>query len=62
LAKIEKPALTYLNIGFGKLITDEGLNAFEGKTFPIETLIMSGCTGISGAGLLHPITACKETL
>ena len=62
IANIENPKLTYLNLSYAKLITDEGLNAFEGKEFMLDTLNLTGLTGVSGKGLYHPIWACKETL
>jgi hypothetical protein len=54
--------LTNIDLSFCKLITDEGLKAFEGKAFPITTLNLTGCIGITGAGLVHPITATKDSL
>ena len=62
IANIENPKLTYLNLSYAKLITDEGLSAFEGKEFMLDTLNLTGLTGVSGKGLYHPIWACKETL
>ena len=62
LANIEEPKLTHLNLSYAKMITDEGLNAFEGKEFMIETLNLTGLTGVSVRGLYHPIWACRSTL
>jgi len=56
------PNLEFLDVSFNKEITDVGLNAFEGKTAPIKHLSFTGCTGVSGKGLFHPINACKDTL
>merc|ERR1711998_181239 len=58
IANIEDPKLTYLNLSYAKLITDDGLAAFEGKEFLIEHLILTGLTGVTGKGLYHPIYAC----
>lgn len=44
------------------MVTDEGLNAFEGKEFPIKHLNFSGCTGVTGKGLYHPIFAARKEL
>ena len=44
------------------MVTDEGLNAFEGKEFPIKHLNFSGCTGVTGKGLYHPILAASKEL
>lgn len=56
------PNLEFLDVSFNKEVTDVGLNAFEGKTVPLKHLSFTGCTGISGKGLSHPISACKDTL
>jgi hypothetical protein len=44
------------------MVTDEGLNAFEGKSFPIKQLCFNGCTGVTGKGLYHPIWAAQKEL
>jgi Leucine-rich repeat (LRR) protein len=54
--------ITFLDISYCKRVTDEGLAAFEGKTYPLTTLNVTGCNGISGKGLVHPIMACTATL
>lgn len=43
-------------------MTDAGLAAFEGKTFPLTHLCLNGLTEVTGAGLYHPVNAGKETL
>jgi hypothetical protein len=62
LANIEDPKISYLNLSYAKMITDEGLNAFEGKEFPIENLILTGLTGVTGKGLYHPIMDCRASI
>lgn len=62
LANLENTTLSYLDIGYAKLVTDEGLNAFEGKTFPLTHLNISGLTSASSLGLYHPIYAARKTL
>lgn len=62
LANLENTTLDYLDISYNKDVTDEGLKAFEGKTFPLHTLKMNALSGVTGAGLYFPIFAGKATL
>jgi hypothetical protein len=62
LANIENPVLEHLDIQYANFVTDEGLDHFEGKTFPIKNLLVSGLSGVTGMGLYHPIFASKDTL
>jgi hypothetical protein len=62
IAKVESTNLDVIDIGYNRMVTDEGLNAFEGKEFPFHHLCFTGCTGISGKGLYHPIFAGKKSL
>ena len=57
IANVESTELEFIDISYNKVVTDEGLNAFEGKSFPIKHLSFSGCTGVTGKGLYHPIWA-----
>lgn len=59
---MENESLNYLDISYSKLVTDEGLQHFEGKTYPLTCLNLTGLTGVTGKGLYYPIFACKETL
>jgi hypothetical protein len=59
ITNIESTKLDHLDISYSKMVTDEGLNAFEGKEFPIKHLNFSGCTGVTGKGLYHPIFAAR---
>jgi len=43
-------------------VTDVGLQYFEGKTFALHTLNLTGLIGVTGHGLYQPIFSCKETL
>ena len=36
LANVESTQLDFIDISYAKMVTDEGLNAFEGKNFPIK--------------------------
>ena len=54
--------LEFIDISYCKQVTDAGLAAFEGKTFPLNTLCLNGLTEVTGAGLYHPINAGKDTL
>ena len=58
IANLEEPQLEFLDLSFSKLVTDEGLQAFEGKTFKIEHLCLNGLSSITSKGLCHPILAC----
>lgn len=55
--------LRILDISYCKLVTDDGLKAFENKSLPIEILCMTGLgNAVTGLGLSYPITACKDSL
>lgn len=46
----ERP-LEFLDISYSKLVTDEGLAHFSGKTLPITHLCLNGLSLVTGAGL-----------
>ena len=54
--------LSFLDISYAKLLTDEGLNAFKDKTIPLTHLCVNGLSMVTGAGLQWPILAAKHTL
>ena len=54
--------LNFLDISYCKAITDEGLAHFSEKTYPLDSLIINGCNGISGAGLKQMLHSFKDTL
>lgn len=62
LAALEGSQLEFLDISYNKMVTDEGLGHFEGKTFPIKVLKIQGLLGVTGAGLYHLVWACHQTL
>lgn len=62
LANIESRRLEFLDISYAKMVTDEGLKAFEGKEFPMTHLCLNGLSSVTGQGLQYPIAACKSTL
>ena len=43
--------LCFLDVSYCKEITDEGINCFKDKVYPLDTLSINGCNGISGPGL-----------
>lgn len=59
---VPKRSLEFVDISYCKQVTDAGLQAFEGKTFPLTHLCFNGLTEVTGAGLYHPINAGKDTL
>lgn len=40
--KVENLKLEFLDISYNKLLTDDGLKSFEGKSYPLTHLICSG--------------------
>ena len=60
IAKLQN--LTFLDLSYCKNFDDDGIKAFEGNTYPIETLIINGCSGVSGPGLKMWVASCKKTL
>jgi len=46
MAKLEN--LTFLDLSYCKNFDEDGVKFFNGKTYPLETLIINGCNGISG--------------
>ena len=62
ITEVESEKLEFLDVSYCRILTDEGLKAFEGKVFPLTHLSFTGCTGITGKGLMYPIQAGKDTL
>lgn len=56
------PNLSFLDVSFAKQITDAGLVHFSDKALPIDTLVVSGCTGMSSAGMTALLNCCTQTL
>lgn len=54
--------LNFLDISYCKQVTDEGLAHFTGKTYPLDSLSINGCNGISGPGLKLLLNSFKDTL
>jgi len=54
--------LTFLDVSFAKKITDAGLVHFSEKKLPLNALVLSGCSGISSAGLTAILKCCTSTL
>ena len=54
--------LNLLDISYCKKVTDEGLAAFTGKTYPLDSLIINGCNGISGPGVKQLLISFSDTL
>ena len=54
--------LTFLDISYCKQVTDEGLAHFNEKTYPLDSLIINGVNGISGAAVKQWLMSFKDTL
>lgn len=54
--------MTFLDISFCKSVTDAGLAHFEGKTYPLVSLILNSLPSITGPALNSLIGTCTETL
>ena len=61
VAGLEK-TLTFLDISYCKQVTDAGLPHFADKKYPLETLVINGVTGISGAALNIWLKSFSATL
>ena len=62
IAKHLVNTLNFLDISYCKQVTDEGLAHFHEKTYPLDTLVINGCSGISGAALKVLLHSFKDTL
>ena len=62
IAKHLVNTLNFLDISYCKQVTDEGLANFHEKTYPLDTLVINGCSGISGAELKVLLHSFKDTL
>ena len=62
IARLLTNTLNFLDISYCKTITDEGLAHFSDKTYPLDSLIVNGCNGISGPGLKQMLHSFKDTL
>jgi len=62
LANSGNDRLQFLDISYAKQLTDEGLNAFKDKIFPLTHLCVNGLSMVTGAGLQWPIWAAQHTL
>ena len=54
--------LGFLDISYCKMVTDEGLAPFKDKTYPLDSLIINGCNGISGPALKIWLHSFKDNL
>lgn len=54
--------LNFLDISYCKTITDAGLAHFSGKVYPLDSLVVNGCNGISGEGLKLMLNSFKDSL
>ena len=62
IAKHLTQSLNFLDISYCKEVTDEGLAHFNELTYPMDSLMINGCSGISGAGLKQLLHSFKDTL
>lgn len=61
IAKLQK-TLTFLDISYCKQVTDAGFAHFEGKNYPLVSLIMNGLPNISSLGITTILSTCTDTL
>jgi hypothetical protein len=54
--------IKFIDISYGKKLTDHGLVNFGEKKLPIDSLTLNGCTGITSLGLAVLIGCCTATL
>ena len=54
--------LGFLDISYCTMVTDEGLAPFKDKTYPLDSLIINGCTGVSGPALKQLLHSFKDNL
>jgi hypothetical protein len=54
--------LKFLDFSFCKKVTDAGLVHFEEKKLPIQTLCLSGATGLGANGITAILNCCTATL
>ena len=54
--------LSFLDISYCKQVSDLGLEKFKEKTYPLDSLVINGCNGISGPGLNVWLHSFKDTL
>jgi len=63
LAAVEDLGIEFLDISYNKLVTDEGLKFFEGKSLPLVHLIISGLgADVTSVGLAFLIQSANKTL
>ena len=55
-------SISFLDISYCTKVTDEGLAPFKDKTYPLDSLIINGCTGISGPALKQLLHSFKDNL
>ena len=62
ISELEEPKLTFLDISYCKLVTDEGLNTFASKPFQFTHLFFRGLSSATSAGFLPPIMTSTGSL
>ena len=62
MAEHLQDSLNFLDISYCKSVDDHGLAHFTDKTYPLDSLIVNGCNGISGPGLKQMLHSFKDTL
>ena len=55
-------SLNFLDISYCKQVTDEGLVHFTDKTYPLDSLVINACHGISGPAVKQLLHSFKDTL
>jgi len=54
--------IQFIDVSYGKKLTDHGLVNFGEKKLPIDSITLNGCTGITSLGLAVLIGSCSATL
>ena len=62
VANLLTDSLNFFDISYCKKVTDAGLAHFSEKTYPLDSLVVNGCNGISGPGLKAMLHSFKDTL
>ena len=62
IATCLQDTLSFLDISFCKNVTDAGLAAFEGKTYPLDSLVINAVHGLTSPGIKKWLESFKDTL
>ena len=62
IASCLQDTLSFLDISYCKNVTDAGLEAFEGKTYPLDSLVINAVHGITAPAIKKWLESFKDTL